>query len=77
MESNSVWVSAVAMENTLAQMMSTDRTDAVWPAIMKARMPSANDLPTMAWEQHDVMTLEQVGSPANAVGLLYVGNGHG
>jgi hypothetical protein len=49
MKSDSVWVSAVSMENTLVQMMSTDRTDAVWPAIMEARMPSADDLPMTAW----------------------------
>jgi hypothetical protein len=48
MNSDSVWVSAVAMENTLVQMISTDRTDAVWPAIMEARMPSASDPPMMA-----------------------------
>ena len=46
---DSVWVSAVAMENTLVQMMSADREDAVWPAIMEARMPSAADLPMTAW----------------------------
>lgn len=49
MKSDSVWVSTVAMENTLVQMMSTDRTDAVWSAIMEARMPTAGDLPIMAW----------------------------
>jgi hypothetical protein len=48
MKSDSVWISAVAMENTFVQMMSTDRTDAVWPAIMEARMPSAGDPPMMA-----------------------------
>jgi hypothetical protein len=76
MKSDSVWVSAVPMENTPLPMLSTDRTDAVWPAIMEARMPSAGDLPKMAWEQHDVVTLGQVGSGANAAGFLHEGDSH-
>jgi hypothetical protein len=77
MKSDGVLVSAVRMENTLVQMMSTDRTVAVWPAIMEARMPSAGDLQITVCEQHDVMTLEQVGSAANAVWFLHEGHSYG
>jgi hypothetical protein len=49
MKSDSVWVSAVRMDNTLTQMMSVDRADPVWAAIKEARMPSADELPIKAW----------------------------
>lgn len=49
MKGDSVWVSAVDLDNTLTQMMSTDRTDPVWAAIIEARSPSADSLPMKAW----------------------------
>jgi hypothetical protein len=49
MKSDSVWVSAVDLDNTLTQMMSVDRTDPVWAAVKEARMPSPDDLPIKTW----------------------------
>jgi len=51
MKGDNIWVSAVSMENTFVQMMSTDRTDLSWSVIIQTSMSSADDLAIEALAQ--------------------------